>query len=476
MSDETIIKALENEIGSNLKPLNPKYLSGNSNGYSEDPDGNIIGLNLNKSKISDISFLTGLDCLYYLYLQGNKISDIFALKAMKRLTHLDLSNNSIEDFSPLSDLTNLTWLNLSENKISDISIIKKLANLSELFLGSNNISDVSSILGLEKLSYLSLVFNTIKDFSLLKSMDKLRGLDLSGIDISDYSFLKKIENLTQLNLSSQKISDYSFLKVLRNLNRLELIGNNISDISFIHENKKLTHLNLRENEIADPSPLKALKNLAELDLSENSVTDISFLSDIKPLSRVNLSNNKITQLPKTILKLNIEIKYIDINAERDEGEIFFDKGINLFENPIEDPPLAIIKKGREAVEEFFRSDPFLPSEEYERKLIDSLFSELEKKYGSEDKELLKRLINELISWIKPFKDENVIGNKKDEKEFKENKNETSILLKVQGSLGLLWKNRKRLRTYPGKSSMICLALLNLMKRRPGLPVSPSGKV
>jgi small GTP-binding protein len=87
-----------------------------------------------------------------------------------------------------------------------------------------------------------------------------------------------------------------------------------------------------------------LKGLTSLDLSSNNIQDISFLSDLKGLTSLDLSYNKIKKVPE-------ELFLLSLNITLDQ----FGSGLNLYGNPIEEPPLEILKEGKEAVISYFRS-------------------------------------------------------------------------------------------------------------------------
>ena len=304
----------------------------------------LSSLDLSDNNISDFSFLKELKGLSSLYLSSNNISDFSFLKELKGLSSLYLSSNNISDFSFLKELKGLSSLDLSSNNISDFSFLKELKGLSSLYLSFNNISDVSFLKELKGLSSLDLSFNNISDVSFLKELKGLSSLYLSYNNISDVSFLKELKGLSSLYLSYNNISDVSFLKELKVLSSLDLRNNNISDFSFLKELKVLSSLDLRNNNISDFSFLKELKGLSSLSLSSNNISDLSFLKELKGLSSLSLSNNKITHLPSWITQFGLLIEISDA---------FNFNCINLYNNPIEEPPKEVIKQGNDAINNYF---------------------------------------------------------------------------------------------------------------------------
>jgi small GTP-binding protein len=139
MEKPEIIKRLEKQTGKELKKLDIENIFGITNCYVINESGNIVGLNLYKVKISDISFL----------------------KDFLHLTHLDLSSNQIADISPINQITGLEELYLSNNQILDISVLKKLTNLKLLALNDNEIFDISALSNIKELKRLDLRYNKI---------------------------------------------------------------------------------------------------------------------------------------------------------------------------------------------------------------------------------------------------------------------------------------------------------------------------
>jgi internalin A len=173
----------------------------------------------------------------------------------------------------------------------------------------------------------------------------LKILALKRNKINDISMLKGLGNLKELYMSSNQISDISMLYELGNLKELYLSSNQISDISMLKELGNLTRLDLSFNQISDISMLKELGNLNYLDLSSNQISDISMLKELGNLTRLHLSSNQISELPEEIMELPMEIKW-----ERD-----WRGGIFLKNNPLEYPPIEIVKQGKEAIKNYFQS-------------------------------------------------------------------------------------------------------------------------
>jgi internalin A len=98
------------------------------------------------------------------------------------------------------------------------------------------------------------------------------------------------------------------------------------------------------NQITDLTPLRELKSLRVLFLGGNRITDIKPLRELKNLELLDVKENRIEKLPPEILtwwtKLGIR------------WEKYSDKGLNIKDNPLTDPPIEIVKQGTAAVKNY----------------------------------------------------------------------------------------------------------------------------
>ena len=300
-------------------------------------------LNLSGNQIFDFSLLENLTGLQSLNLRYNEISDIHFLENLTELLSLNLRYDQISDISSLENLTGLQYLDLSGNQISDISFLSNLTSLQSLKLSGNQISDISFLSNLTGLQSLNLSYNRISEIC-LKDMTDLQSLYLEGNPI----FHIRLENLTglqSLNLSSHKFSEIH-LENLTSLQSLDLSKNQISDIRFLSNLTGLQSLDLSNNQISDISILVNLTGLKSLYLGKNQISDISFLSNLTDLKSLDLRDNQIKELQPFIFQLNMEI---NMNEYFSSGS----NGLWLYGNPIEKPPLEIVKQGKEAIQIYF---------------------------------------------------------------------------------------------------------------------------
>jgi internalin A len=237
----------------------------------------------------------------------NMTRDVDIINQLERKINKKLSSSKLDNIIydsngyVVNESKNIVGLNLYQLEISDISFLKNLKNLTQLYLWESQISDIS---------------------------------DLEGLS-----------NLTQLYLWKNQISDISALRNLSHLTVLNLASNRISNISILKDLKHLSDLNLADNQISDISALKGLTGLKTLNLAANRISDIAVLKGLTGLTDLNLTNNKISHLPVEIVDGNMEIKW----------EFDLSKGIFLEGNPLENLPVEIVKRGRDAIKSYFKS-------------------------------------------------------------------------------------------------------------------------
>ena len=174
-------------------------------------------------------------------------------------------------------------------------------------------------------------------------------LDLGRCGITDLKELPELFDCTHLEaliLSNEWYDENGYESESNNKGKYNKISSIPEEISNL---KRLTALNLggtydNRLEITDIRFLENQTGLQTLNLSNNQITDIRFLEKLTGLQILDLKNNKIKEVPKFIFHLNMEIDMREYGGE----------GLFLFGNPIETPPVEILKQGKEAVLTYFR--------------------------------------------------------------------------------------------------------------------------
>ena len=83
-----------------------------------------------------------------------------------------------------------------------------------------------------------------------------------------------------------------------------------------------------------------------LNLRDNQITDISKVVTLTKFAKLCVENNQITHVPREFIENNVTIGW-----EKSPNSSF--SGINLYGNPLENPPIEIVKQGREAMAAYF---------------------------------------------------------------------------------------------------------------------------
>jgi len=243
------------------------------------------------------------------------------------LTELSLKGMGLTKVpGEIGNLTSLTRLYLSNNKLTELPVeIGKLTSLTDLSLGDNQLRALPEEIG---------------------QLTRLKTL--------------RLENNQLMALPGE-------IGQLTSLTYLDLSGNGLTGLpGEIGKLTGLTRLYLYDNQLtALPGKIGQLTSLRNLDLSYNELTGWPVeIGQLASLTRLDLQNNRLTELGEWITELDMEIKWVD-------GLI--GEGINLYGNPLERPPVEIVRKGREAVRNYFESLKRLKPEEvvrlYEAKLL-----------------------------------------------------------------------------------------------------------
>lgn len=112
--------------------------------------------------------------------------------------------------------------------------------------------------------------------------------------------------------------------------------------------KDLKELDLSRNQLTSlPPEISEMKSLTKLYIYKNNLIYLPpEISLLKNLTNLDISENKLTTLPSEITDLGLEIEWED----RQKNDIIY-----LRDNPLETPSVEIVKEGREAVLDFFKS-------------------------------------------------------------------------------------------------------------------------
>ena len=306
-------------------------------------------LNISYNQISNIQALKKLTSLQSLGLSHNQISNIHPLQKLTSLQYLHFNENQISNIQALEKLTSLKSLELNNNQISNIQVLEKLTSLKSLYLNNNQISNIQALEKITSLQALHLNNNHITNIQALKKLISLKFLDLNNNQISNIQALEKLTSLQSLYLNNNITPNIQALEKLTSLQSLYLNSNKISNIQVLEKLTSLQYLHLNYNQISDIRPLEKLASLQYLHLKNNLISNIQALEKLSSLQLLDLGKNQISDLKLLLSLLQNGLK-IDLE---DQSSFKLYGKIGLTDNPIVNPPLEIIKQGREAIFEYF---------------------------------------------------------------------------------------------------------------------------
>jgi GTPase SAR1 family protein len=196
----------------------------------------------------------------------------------------------------------------------------------------------------------------------LLQMSGLTKLELQANKIEEIENLNNLIKLETLDLSHNMIQNIQNMDGLLSLQYLDLEKNEIQEIKGLDKCIYIKTLGLSNNNIEKLSGLDKLIHLDTLYASRNKIKEITDLEDMTQLSRVVLSDNYITSI-RPLLKLLKGDLEIEARYSLNENE----KGIFVKGNPISDPPIEVVRFGKQSI-----LDHFKKSETYGSKRLDVL--------------------------------------------------------------------------------------------------------
>lgn len=327
-------------------------------------------LDLSYNKIIDVSILRDRISLKSLIISHNKLTDLSFLRRLTGLEYLDFSYNQLTNLGFLSKLTGLKFLDFSQNQLTDVGHLRGLVGLEFLYLSGNMLRDMNFLRELTGLQTLSLSNNQLTDLDPLRKLTRLQTLYISGNQPADLDFLCELTGLQTLYLTGNQAIDVSLLRKLTGLHTLYLSGNQLTNLGFLSELTSLKSLSLRDSQLTDVDFLSELIGLEYLYLSGNQLTDLGFLRKLTGLKSLYLRDNKLSDIGilhkltrlQSLDLIGNEIKEIPLEVLEAlrlkidmEAESAGSDRISLKNNPIESPPVHVLKQGREFTIDYLKN-------------------------------------------------------------------------------------------------------------------------
>ena len=162
----------------------------------------ILNLNLDKTKISNLTCISSNITLKNLYLNNTLVSSIKPLKNLVNLEKLQIDNSSVSNLNGVQYLSGLKELKIKNNSITDLYYLDKLMenmegktwNLKNLDLSDNSLQDsLPIIVEQEKVSDNGEIIVENVNISSFDNVDVLKRLAAKGcnIDVRGNNFNKE---------------------------------------------------------------------------------------------------------------------------------------------------------------------------------------------------------------------------------------------------------------------------------------------
>ncbi|MCS6930230.1 MAG: leucine-rich repeat domain-containing protein [Saprospiraceae bacterium] len=131
------------------------------------------------------------------------------------------------------------------------------------------------------------------------------------------------------------------------MKKLVVGGNQISDLSPLQHLAQLQQLNCSWSQISDLSPLQHLAQLQQLNCSSNQISDLSPLQHLAQLQQLDCSENQISDLSpvQSLVEKGLQVEWWIFPLRGD---------INVYDNPLQYPPVEVVLEGNAAILEYFR--------------------------------------------------------------------------------------------------------------------------
>lgn len=231
-------------------------------------------LELDAGFLDSIEGISRAESLVGLYIEdGDRITDFSELYDMPQLVALSIQSGGLKDIGFVSGMDELQYLSLEGTEVKKIEALTDCADtLTELHLSDNyqieDISPVMSCTGLEELElWVDYQFDVPMEVPDFSAMTNLKSLSIDGYD--KFTNLARLTGLTELTIECPGSGDGEFLKSLPDLERLSLTDMSVYSgfMDGISSLENLKYLSLEESFVwCDISPIFGLPNLRELNL------------------------------------------------------------------------------------------------------------------------------------------------------------------------------------------------------------------
>lgn len=237
----------------------------------------------------DLSALSMLDRLQYIYIRNSAISDVSFVSGMEQLNTLEIENSPITNLPDLSALEQLRTLKLQNTLISDLTPLQReneqesliLQQLESLLVEGPLIEDISPISELFNLQSFYAENTSIRDLSPLGNLQQLESITIVDSFIKDLTPIMGLQQLSKLNLYRNIIEDIAPLVGLSRIDHIILESNLIRDIAHVDfaQFPQFNVMYLSFNPIQDYTTLSNLPALAQDQTASIHMLDMDVTPD-----------------------------------------------------------------------------------------------------------------------------------------------------------------------------------------------------
>lgn len=292
---------------------------------------NLQRLNIESTKIVDLTPLHGLHNLRYLNLKNTKVKDLTPLENLSNIHEINIENTAISNLEPLCKMSSLFMVKAENSKVKSEQVFKlRMAQPKVTVIYQTE--ELQSWWSTLDNSWRE-VFRDNTEISTNPTTEQLQAIaDLEEINVSSKIMITSLEPLTRLlflkklNINDNHVTDLSPLSELKVLKELEINGNPINDILALSNVNTLEVLSIENTHVVDINPLENMKNLRVLDIANTSVKNIKALSACTSLEELNIANTNVKTLSyidkistlRYIKAFNSRVKAKEIDALRNK--------------------------------------------------------------------------------------------------------------------------------------------------------------
>ena len=258
-------------------------------------------LDLENTKIVDLTPLHGLHNLKYLNIKNTKINDLRPIENLTNLLEINIENTNISDLTPLANMSHLSLVKAENSKVKSEQVFNlKIAHPNVTIIYQTN--ELRTWWNMLDNGWREVFRNTV-DIDTNPTTEQLQAVaDIEEIEVDTRIVISSLEPLTKLMflkkliIKDNHITDLSPLSNLSLLNELQIDGNAINDLTPLMENRKLEVLSIENTNVTDINAIENMSGLRVLDIANTKIKNIKVLAKCHTLEELNIANTNIKTL------------------------------------------------------------------------------------------------------------------------------------------------------------------------------------